>query len=290
MELRHLRYFIAVAESLHFGQAAATLHIAQPSLSHQIRQLETELHTTLLRRTKRHVELTDAGRLFLEEARDVVARADRAAMVARRIGHAEAGRLRVGVGYYMDQLDVAKAVSRFNRREKAIRVELHTMAVPAQYAALTEGRLDVGFVRPPVPDAALGSDIRSREELVVALPLRHRAARAHTISLAALANEPFVLPPRELVPIYHDIVLKACREAGFVPNAPHEADHLQLMLGMVAEGSGVALAPVSARKMKQHRLAFAALRPPVATLEVAVAWRREHASPMLTEFLETLAM
>jgi DNA-binding transcriptional LysR family regulator len=286
MELRHLRYFIAVAESLHFGQAAATLHIAQPSLSHQIRQLETELHTTLLRRTKRRVELTDAGRLFLEEARDVVARADRAAMVARRIGHAEAGRLRVGVGYCMDQLDVAKTVSRFNRQEEVTGVELHTMAVPAQYAALREGRLDVGFVRPPVPDAALSSEILTREELVIALPLRHRAARAHTISLAALANEPFVLPPRELVPVYHDIVLKTCREAGFVPNAPHEADHLQLMLGMVAEGSGVALAPASARKMKQHRLAFAALRPPVPTLEVAVAWPRENASAMLNEFLK----
>src|SRR4029079_17504819 len=152
-----------------------------------------------------------------------------------------------------------------------IRVELHTMAVPAQYAALREGRLDVGFVRPPVPDAALRSEIRTREELVIALPLRHRAARAHTISLAALANDPFVLPPRELVPVYHDIVLKACREAGFVPNAPHEPDHLQLMLGMVAEGSGVALAPASARKMKQHRLAFAALPTPIETPAVALA-------------------
>src|SRR5213593_420888 len=106
VELRHLRYFVAVAESLHFGQAASKLHIAQPSLRHQIRQLETELQTTLLRRTKRRVELTEAGRLFLEQAREILARTDRAAVIARRASQGETGRLRVGVGCYMNQLEV----------------------------------------------------------------------------------------------------------------------------------------------------------------------------------------
>jgi DNA-binding transcriptional LysR family regulator len=241
----------------------------------------------LLRRTKRRVELTDAGRLLLDEARDIVARADRAAMIVRRFGHAEAGRLRVGIGYCMDQLDISRAVSRFNRREQGVRVELQTLAVPAQYAALREGRLDVGFVRPPCTDASLSCDMLTHEPLVVALPLTHRAARSQSISLAAVASDPFVLPPRELVPVYHDIVLKACRQAGFVPNAPHEADHLQLMLGMVAEGGGVALVPASARKMKQYRVAFVPVRPALPALQVGIAWRRETASTIVKEFLET---
>src|SRR5437763_1397211 len=147
MELRHLRYFAAVAETLHFGRAAAKLEIAQPSLSHQIRQLETELQTTLLRRTKRRVEITDAGRMFLEEARELLARADRAALVARRIGNTEAAQLRVGVGYCMDHADIAACVGDFNAAHVDVHVEVRTMAVPAQLAALSEGRLDVAFVR-----------------------------------------------------------------------------------------------------------------------------------------------
>src|SRR5438477_119679 len=128
----------------------ATLGIAQPSLSHQIRQLETELQTTLLRRTKRRVDLTEAGRLFLEQARDILARADRAAVIARRSSQGETGRLRVGVGCCMNQLEVGKVVSLFNQRHRSIRVELSTMAVPAQFEALQHARLDVGLVRPPI--------------------------------------------------------------------------------------------------------------------------------------------
>ena len=234
MELRHLRYFVAVAEALHFGRAAGQLHIAQPSLSHQIRQLETELQTTLLRRTKRRVELTDAGRLLLEEARDILGRADRASMMTRRAGHGDVGTLRIGVGYCMDHRLVGRVVSLFTGRRQATRVELHTMSVPAQFTALRDNQIDVGFVRPPIPDVTLNSDILTREPLLAALPAKHRAARKSVVELSALGKEPFILPPRDLVPVFHDQVLRACRDAGFVPDAPHEADQLQLVLSMVA--------------------------------------------------------
>jgi DNA-binding transcriptional LysR family regulator len=163
VELRHLRYFVAVAESLHFGQAAIRLQIAQPSLSHQIQQLEAELQTSLLRRTKRRVELTEAGRVFLEEARDILGRADRAAMVARRAGRAEAGRLRIGVGYCMDQAEVCRAVSVFTCQYQAVRVELQTLAVTQQFTALRDQQMDVGFVLPPVSDSSLSSESLVRE-------------------------------------------------------------------------------------------------------------------------------
>ena len=285
MELRHLRYFLAVAEALHFGHAATTLHIAQPSLSHQIRQLEAELRTSLLHRTKRRVELTAAGRLFLQEAREIVARADRAAMIARRAGYGKEGRLRIAVGYCMDQSRVSEVVSAYNRREPGTRVEVQTLAVPMQFEALRSQTIDVGFVRPPIPDSGLAGETLLSEALVAALPLKHRAAGRTSIPLSDLANDAFVLPPRALVPVYHDIVLKACRDAGFVPHAPHETDHLNMVVAMVAGGSGVALVPAFARRLKPRRVAFVSLRPP-ATLDLSIAWRRENGSRVVSAFLD----
>jgi DNA-binding transcriptional LysR family regulator len=288
MELRHLRYFVGVAEALHFGQAAAKLQIAQPSLSHQIRQLEAELQTSLLRRTKRRVELTEAGRVFLEEARDILARSDRAAMIARRAGSGDVPRLRVGVGYCMDQTDIAAGVGVYNATHADVQVELRTMSVPRQIAALREGGLDVGFIRPPVSDPALRSDVIVREPLVVALPPTHRLARKSRIALAALANEPFVLPPREVVPVFHDAVLRLCREAGFVPHAPHEADHLQMIIAMVAAGGGVALVPSGARKFTHHRVVYRPLQPAPDDLEISIAWRKDDNSPTVSAFVTEL--
>ena len=285
MELRHLRYFVAVAESLHFGQAAAKLHIAQPSLSHQIRQLEAELQTSLLRRTKRHVELTEAGRLFLDQARDIIARTDRAAIIARRMGRSDAHRLRVGFGYCMDQSCLAAVVAEFDVKHHPIQVEAKTLSVPLQLASLREGRLDVGFVRPPVSDPVLNSELLISEALVIALPPKHRLASKPRVSLSALENEPFILVPRDAVPVFHDAVLKACRAAGFVPHVPHEADQLQLMIGMVAAGAGVALVPAAARRIRQYRLVYRPVHPSPDNLETAIAWRQDDASPMLAEFV-----
>jgi len=285
MELRHLRYFVAVAESLHFGQAAARLHIAQPSLSHQIRQLEAELDTSLLSRTKRHVELTEAGRLFLDQARDILARTDRATIIARRVGRSDSQRLRVGFGYCMDQSDLAAVVGEFNANHHEIQVEAKTLSVPSQLDWLRSGRLDVGFVRPPVSDRMLNSEVLISEALVIALPLKHRLASKPRVSLAGLENEAFILVPRDAVPVFHDAVLKACRAAGFVPHAPHEADQLQMMIGMVAAGAGVALVPAAARKIKQYPLVYRPVHPSPDKLETAVAWRRDDASLALAEFL-----
>jgi DNA-binding transcriptional LysR family regulator len=285
MELRHLRYFVAVAETLHFGQAAAKLSIAQPSLSQQIQQLEAELQAGLLRRTKRRVELTEAGRLFLDQARDILARTDRAAIIARRVGRSDAQRLRVGFGYCMDQSCLASVAAEFGLIHQAIQVEVKTLSVPSQLASLREGRIDIGFVRPPVSDPMLNSDVLIREALVIALPSRHRLATKPRVSLAALEHEPFILVPRDAVPVYHDAVLKACRVAGFMPHGPHEADQLQVMIGMVAAGAGVALVPESARRIRQHRVVYRPVQPAPDPLETAVAWRRDDDSPILAEFL-----
>jgi DNA-binding transcriptional LysR family regulator len=287
MELRHLRYFVAVAETLHFGQAAARLRIAQPSLSHQIRQLEDDLQVGLLHRTKRRVELTDAGRLFLQESRDIIARTDRATVIARRMGSIDARRLRVGIGYCSDQSDIAALLGTFNAQHLGIQVETKTLSVPAQLAALVDGQLDIAFVRPPVSDHSLMSEVVIREALVVALPPKHRFASRSRLPLSALGNELFILPPRDVVPVFHDAVLKACRAAGFMPHAPHEADHLHMVLGLVAAGAGVALVPASARKIQHDQVTYRALHPPPERLETALAWRRDDKSPALAEFIAT---
>jgi DNA-binding transcriptional LysR family regulator len=285
MELRHLRYFVALSDRLHFGQAAAKLQIAQPSLSHQIQQLETELQTTLVRRTKRRVELTEAGRLFLDEARDILARADRAAVIARRVGRADSRRLRIGVGFCMDQMDIAGTVGRFNAHHQDVQVELKTMSVPSQMIALREMQLDVAFVRPPITEPSAHGETVVREPLVIALPPGHWLAARSRIPLTALAEEALVLPPRETVPVFHDTILRACREAGFVPHAPHEADHLQMIVSMVAAGAGVGLVPAAARKFRPHRVVYRPLHPALEDLEIVMAWRREDASPTLAAFV-----
>jgi DNA-binding transcriptional LysR family regulator len=229
--------------------------------------------------------LTEAGELFLEEARDILARADRAAMIARRVGHRDGGRLRVAVGYCMNQMALVHAVSLFSTSHQKIRVELQTMGVPFQVAALRDGRIDVGFVRSPVTESALTSEVLIGEPLMLAMPRTHRLAGEQTIRLSGLAREPFVLTTREHVPVYHDIVLRTCREAGFVPIAPHEADHLHMLLGFVAAGCGVALVPAFAQRMRPHNVVFASLRPASPTLQTVVAWRQDHSSVMLTEFV-----
>jgi len=287
VELRHLRYFIAVAESLHFGQAAATLQIAQPSLSHQIAQLETELQTSLLNRTKRRVELTDAGRILFQEAKEIVARADHAAMIARRMGSASGQRLRVGVGYCTDQSDIAAVIGDFKARHENVQIQTRTLSVPLQLAALIEGKLDVGFVRPPLDSSALLSEIVISEPLIAALPRGHRLVARKRLPLSAFARESFVLPPRDTVPVLHDAVLSALRDAGFVPHSPHEADHLHMMLGMVAAQAGVALVPAAARKFKRNAVVFRQLHPSPPNLETAIAWRRVDQSAVVAEFVRT---
>jgi DNA-binding transcriptional LysR family regulator len=159
------------------------------------------------------------------------------------------------------------------------------MSVPSQFSALRDARLDIGFVRPPVTDLALGSEVGTREPLVVALPPGHRLAARSRIPLSALANEAFVLPPREVVPVFHDAVLRLCREAGFIPHAPHEADQLQMIVAMIAVGAGVGLVPTPARKFRHHRVAYRPIAPSPDDLEISIVCRRNDASPSVAAFV-----
>ena len=288
MELRHLRYFVAVAGRLHFGRAAVELGIAQPSLSHQIRQLEAELRTTLLQRTKRRVQLTEPGRLFLEQAREILARADHAAVTARRASLGEVGRLRIGFAYWMDLTSIVAMVGGLHQRQPAASVDLRAMSVPSQIAALRDERLEVGLVRPPIAEPWLQTKLVAVEPLVVALPEGHRLASNRRIPVSALSREPHVLVPRDVVPVFYDLTLELCREAGFVPHVQDEVDHPETVLGLVAAGLGVSLVPAWACKLVRPGVVFRPLRPSPPIIQTMVAWRRDATSPLVAELLRVV--
>ena len=256
MELRHLRYFAAVAETCHFGQAAEQLLVAQPALSYAIRQLEAELDVTLFNRTTRQVSLTPAGEFLKAEAARVLAGVDDAERGVRRIAAGRSGLLRVG-------LTGTAAFSHLPRIARILRQELPGVAMeiqadmltPLQCERLRTGALDVGVLRPP----AVGDDIELRsidvEPLVLAVSADHRLAAEPVVSLTDLRSESFVAYASRDSAV-NDAVLRSCKRAGFVPHREHAAPGTAVLLALVAAGFGVAVVPASVRALPLQGLVF----------------------------------
>ncbi len=289
MELRHLRYFVAVAEERHFGRAAARLHMAQPPLSQQIRQLETELGVSLLTRSTRKVELTPAGVVFLERARAIIESLRTAALDAARAADGEVGHLAVGfTGSATYELlpAVARAMA---AALPGVTLEVRGELLTAQQVALLEdGTLDVAFLRPPVRTAALEVAVFRTEPLVAALPAEHPLARGSTVAISALAAEPFVSFPDKNRSVVHDAALDACRRASFAPRVVQEVAETSTAIAAVAGGIGVALMPASVRHLHIDGACYRPLSGTDAGVELAVAHRRGDDGPTLRRFLALL--
>lgn len=283
MELRHLKYFVAVAEELHFGRAARRLHVSQPPLSQQIRVLEAELGAMLFLRTKRRVELTDAGRVFLAEARLVLEAAHRAARAVGEAVRGERGLLTVGFVTSATLSILPRVVREFRAAHPAVAIELREMIPAAQLAALERREIDVGFLRPPVEDPAVDSEVVSSESLVAAVPSDHPLAARRTVALADLAEEPFVLFPRRHGPGVTDVVLAACREAGFTPRTLCEPNEMQTILAHVAAGSGVSVVPGSLATLSRELVAFRPLRDAPSSIDLVLAWTRLRTSVLVDD-------
>ena len=285
MELRHMRYVIAVAEELHFGRAAARLHIAQPPLSQQIRQLEEELGAPLFNRTSRRVELTDAGQAFLTEARRTLAQAERAVQAAQRAHRGELGHLEVGfvssamAGFMPDILRT------FRAQFPDVDLVLHQLLTSEQVRALRERRLHIGFLRPPLDDDTLRWETVLREPLVVLLPSAHELAHRTQIPLAALADDQFVLPPHSPPFGLRDQVVNLCQQAGFTPRVTQVVTHYPAIVGFVAAGLGLSILPASMQMLQQSGVIYRPLQDCTLWREMAVAWRRDEASTVLQSFL-----
>jgi len=250
VELRQLRYFVAVAEELHFRRAAERLHISQPPLSQQIRALEEELGFALLIRTRRRVELTPAGAAFLRDARTLLAELEGAVATARRIDAGQTGRLRVSfVGSALFSI-VPRVVERFRHSRPDVEIELHERPTIDQLRAVRAGVVDVGLVRPPIDDdAGLRVQTVLRERTMAALPSAHELARLSRVPLSRLAAEPLVLFPREQAPGFHDLLIDSLAGARATPRVIQYAPEMLTIIGLVAAGTGVSLVPASVNRL-----------------------------------------
>jgi DNA-binding transcriptional LysR family regulator len=285
MELRHLRYFLAVAEELHFGRAAARLNISQPPLSQQIRRLESELQVPLFYRTKRHVELTNAGRVLFGEARALVALAEQAAGNAQRANRGEIGQLLVGCALWADFLNGATIIRLFARRHPEVEVELRDLTAPEQIAALEAGHIHVGILRPPVRSKTLVTERLLSESLVVAFPRGHRFESYERVPWKALVDEPYVLCSRRRAPAYEAVVARACHETGVMLKIRYEVEHPQTVLAIVESGLGISLVPSSLQMLKRPEIAYRRLSPTGPALETVIARRRECELPLVHAFV-----
>ncbi|HET9718473.1 MAG TPA: LysR substrate-binding domain-containing protein, partial [Solirubrobacteraceae bacterium] len=233
MELRQLRYFVAVAEELHFRRAAARLHISQPPLSQQVRQLEEELGTQLLIRNRRRVELTAAGEAFLHDARVILGELEGAVGTARRIGAGQSGRLRINfVGSALLSI-IPAAVQAFRRDRPGVEVDLRERPTAEQLRAVRSGAVDLGFVRPPVDELdGLEAELVLREPTLAAIPAEHPLARAPRPSIARLAGEPLVLFPRSQAAGFHDLLIATLAVGGQTPRVVQYAPEMTTIVGL----------------------------------------------------------
>lgn len=287
MDLRHLRYFAAVADTCHFGQAAEQLHVAQPALSYAIRQLEAELDVTLFNRTTRQVSLTAAGEFLRAEADRILADVRDAERGVRRIAAGRAGLLRIG-------LTGTAAFSHLPRMARIVRRELPAVALeiradmltPPQCEGLRTGALDLGVLRPPAAGDGIALRTIDVEPLVLAVSVDHRLAVEPVVAMTDLRGESFVAysSPDSAV---NDAVLRSCRRAGFVPHREHSAPGTAVLLALVAAGLGVAVLPGSVRSLPLNGVVFRDLLD-AGTIELALAWRSGAENPVVDAVVDVL--
>ncbi|MDV7210793.1 LysR family transcriptional regulator [Azotobacter beijerinckii] len=292
MELRHLRYFIAVAEELHFGRAAEQLGISQPPLSQQIQALEEELGARLFERTNRRVALSAVGRLFLPEARQVLVQLEQAVDVARRAQRGELGELKVGFTASAPFTStIPRAIRAFRQACPDVHLDLRELSSRGVAEAVHEGRLQVGMLRPlaPLPEELVALELFA-EPLVAVLPVDHPLAggREVGVRLAALGEEPFVFFPRTFGTGLYDQLLGLARAAGFSPRIVQEASEAMTLIGLVATGLGVTVLPASFSRMRIDGVVYRTLLDPGASTAVWLVRRRDEASPLVRRFAELI--
>jgi len=285
MEMRQLRYFVAVAEELHFGHAAARLNISQPPLSQQILKLEEELGVRLFLRNKHKVELTEAGQCLLGRAAQILREVEAAIRDAKRAEYGEIGQLEIGHSPSADLVVLPRIISKFKLARPDVGLRFNSMNSIAQVEALRLNSIQIGVVRLPMESGEHHVVPVFREPLVAVLPARHRLSARRSIRLADLATEPMVLFPRKNSPAYFDLIANICRRAGFVLDVAQECETIQTVISLVAMGAGVSLQPESVKQMKRRGVVFRSLQPPVPTVEVGVAYMPQNRSGAVAEFV-----
>jgi DNA-binding transcriptional LysR family regulator len=289
MELRHLRYFRAVAEELHFGRAAERLHIAQPPLSQQILQLEHELGVTLLIRTTRKVELTSAGEAYLRRAVAILDAVDDAGQQAQRIAAGVEGRLAIGcVGSATYSL-LPRLVRALREALPGVEVSVRgEMLAPAQIAALVAGEIDLALLRPPVEESGLVLETVRRDRLLVALPEGHALANRDHVRIGDLRDEEFVAHAGRGRSVMNSVLAAMCADAGFVPRVRHEVQETSTLVTLVAAGLGVAIAPEPTAALDIAGVSYRPLIPDGLGVDLVAAHALHADSPLLERVLAIL--
>jgi DNA-binding transcriptional LysR family regulator len=284
MEFRQLQLFVAVAEELHFGRAAARVGMAQPPFSQQIRRLEAELGVELLTRTSRHVALTPAGSHLLEDARALLAKRADIITAVQRAARGETGTLRVGFAASSAFGVLPDILLRFRRKFPDVKVEVDDRETLNVGVALATGELDLAIVRAPFQHEGVSVERLLRERFMLALPSRHPRARRKVVPLSSLSGEPFVLFPRQSAPGLHDTVTSMCLAAGFSPRIVQEANSWPSVIGMVAAGLGLTIAPSSAQALRPRGVVFRALSGAPGHAELVIAFAGPLPSPTAAHF------
>ncbi|GAA2352900.1 LysR family transcriptional regulator [Saccharopolyspora halophila] len=288
MELRHMRYFVAVAETRHFGRAAKRLNMAQPPLSQAIRQLEDELGASLLARTTRQVQLTPAGEVFYDDALRILKSIEDATGRVERLADGRHGVLRLGMTGLACYAQLPRLARIVERELPAVELEIHAdLLTPAQEKALREDSIDVGVLRPPTRETGIAHRTIAREPLVLVLPENHTLAGFDEVEMARLRSERFIMYSTTLRSVVNDAVVRSCLTAGFYPLCGHEIGEAAIQVALVAAGLGVALAPESVRSIPLPGVVFRPV-PDAGSVELAVAWRDDDDSPLLRNLLTAL--
>ncbi|MFJ9174358.1 LysR substrate-binding domain-containing protein [Streptomyces sp. NPDC102360] len=288
MELRHLRYFAAVAETRHFGKAAQALHMAQPPLSQAIRRLETELGVELFTRTTRQVSLTGAGEVFRTDVERILTSVDEAVARVGRFATGVEGVLRVGLTGSASYRQLPTLARLVKHEMPHVRMEVHTeMLTPAQELGLIERRLDVGVLRPPIRQEGIAHRLIADEPLIAAVPEGHWLADAQAIRVEQLRHEDFVMYGATLGSVVNDAVVRSCLASGFYPHRAYEVTETSAALALVAAGLGVAVLPDSIRSAPREGVVCREIEDAL-TVPLALTWRHDDDSPLIRQLLDVL--
>jgi DNA-binding transcriptional LysR family regulator len=285
LELKHLRSFIAVAEQLSFVQAAKRLHVSQPALSSQIRNLEEQLGVQLLFRNRRVVKLTDAGKVFLNEAYAVLHHANEAAERARKAAHGQIGKLSIGFVSSAALEIVPEIVVAFRKKHPDVTLDLRNIRTTDQIEGLTNKTIDVGFVRMPLSHSQLKTTVVHREPFVVIFPDGHPLSIRKRFQIAQLQNEHFVLYGRRWASGFYDNIIQMCNAAGFSPNIVQETGEMYTTIALVGAGAGIAIVPQSVVLAQSRKVITRVLPSSVGISEIAIAIAHDNHSSLVQSFV-----
>jgi len=288
MELRHIRYFVTIAEELHFGKAASRLNISQPPLSQQIQSLENELGTKLFYRTKRKVSLTKSGELLLVESYHLLEQAKRIIRIARRAEAGEIGEIRIGIISSACFEVLPNILNLLRREHPKVGFSVKEYDTADALHSLIDGILDIGLVRVDRVKLPLKGIPLKEDYLVIALPEGHKLSSNNNISLNDIKNETFIMFAREVSPLFYDSILAALNQAGFIPELLHTTNSIQSQTAFVASGLGVALVPSTTKHQNIHGVIYKELNNRISLTDISLVWNAQSTSSLVDSIVNTL--